>query len=186
MAKLTITDAAHRCCVARSTRLPRRSHATTRTATQGAADPGRPRPHGQPRVCRVYTPPARERSGGAGMGLHPTLVAHRWLSRPAAHGHRALAGGGPSGGDAAHGDRRHGPSEYAPLLSGARLSGAGALPSLERGMSDDSRRPTVPGAYTAGGKTPLVIIIPETPVTEAVTPAASTETRTLLRLSLPH
>src|SRR5262249_45415289 len=100
MAKLTISDAARACRVARSTLRPRRAYATTGTAPHEATGPMRPCSHGQPRVCRVYPLPARELSGGAGMGLYPPLAAHRGLSRPAAHGHGSLAGGGPSWGDA--------------------------------------------------------------------------------------
>ena len=142
MAKFIISDAARTGRVARSTPRPRSPYATTRTAPYGATYPVGSRPHKQPRVCRVSLPSARESAGGADMGLPPPRVDQRWLSHPAAHGHGTLAGGGPRGGDAAHDDRCHSPTEYAPLLSGARLSGAGALRSLERGMFDDSCRPT--------------------------------------------
>src|SRR5262249_41631334 len=150
VAKLTISAAARTWCVACSALLPRSSYATTETATHGATGPVRPHPHSQPRIYRVSHPPAKKSSSGARMGLYPTLAAHRGLSRPAAHGHGSLARGEPSWGDAAHDDRRHGPAGYAPLLSGARLSRAGAIPSLERGMSDDSHHHTAPSADTAG------------------------------------
>src|SRR5262249_30993530 len=104
VAKLMISDATRACHVASSTLLPRRSYATTGTATHGATGPVRLHPHGQPRVARVFHPAARESSSGAGMGLYLTLSVHRGLSRPATHGHGSLAGGGPRWGDAAHDD----------------------------------------------------------------------------------